>query len=212
MKTNQNKPINKPFALLSLLIAISFFKVNAQVSVSGGLKMEANIHEFWLYDLDDYTNKIKIAPNLGCFLEIELNEKFALQPEVMFFFRNSEIRHGNRHDDFQQWGMTVPVYLVGREWEYTDRGTWYFGLGAYAGFGFNARMKNEKTAFYEEIEGRAILNRWDYGISGMIGYEYRNGIQINAGLHLGLKDQLDARKNDATVINKVITVGMGYHF
>ncbi|MDR2681180.1 MAG: hypothetical protein LBC47_10265 [Tannerella sp.] len=50
------------------------------------------------------------------------------------------------------------------------------------------------------------------GISGMIGYEYRNGIQINAGLHPGLKDQLDARKNDATVINKVITVGMGYHF
>jgi hypothetical protein len=46
----------------------------------------------------------------------------------------------------------------------------------------------------------------------MLGYEYSSGIQINAGLHLGLKDQLDARKNDATAINKVITVGMGYHF
>jgi hypothetical protein len=124
--------------------------------------MEANIHEFRLYDLDDYTSKIKIAPNSGCFLEIELNDKVAIQPEVMFFFRNSEIRHGSRHDDFQQWGMTVPVYLIRRE--YTDRGTWYFGLGAYTGFGFNARMKNAKTALYEEIEGRAIMNRWDYGI------------------------------------------------
>jgi hypothetical protein len=210
MKARRNKPINKPFALLSLLIAINLFKVNAQASVSGGLKMEANIHEFWLYDLDDYTSKIKIAPNLGCFLEIELNEKFALQPEVMFFFRNSGVRQGARKDNFQQWGMTIPVYLVGRE--YIDSGTWYFGLGVYAGFGFNARMKNAKTALYKEIEGKVIINRCDYGISGMLGYEYGNGLQINAGLHLGLKDQLDARRNDATVINKVITVGMGYHF
>jgi hypothetical protein len=129
---------------------------------------------------------------------------------MMFFFRNSGIRKGDLNDDFQQWGMIVPVYLVGRE--DIDNGTWYFGLGGYAEFGFNARLKNAKTALYKEIEGKAIMNRWDYGISAMLGYEYSNGIQINAGLHLGLKDRLDARKDDATVINKVIIVGMGYHF
>jgi hypothetical protein len=201
---------NKIFTFLSILIAMSLFKVNAQVSVSGGVKMEAGIHQFWLYDLDDYTSKTKIAPGLGCFLEIELNDKLAIQPEMMFSFKNSEIRHGNRNDDFQQWGMILPVYLVGRE--YIDNGMWYFGLGAYAGFGFNARMKNAKTALYKEVEGRAIMNRWDYGISTMLGYEYSNGIQINTGLYLGLNDQLDAGKKDATVINKVITVGVGYHF
>jgi hypothetical protein len=210
MKMNQNKSANRIFTFLSVLIAISLSKVNAQASVSGGLKMEVNIHQFWLYDLDDYTSKIKMAPNLGCFLEIELNDRFAVQPEVMFSFRNSGIRQDNRNDDFQQWGMTVPVYLVGRE--YMDNSTWYFGLGGYAGWGFNARMKNTKTALYKEAEGKAIMTRWDYGISAMLGCEYSSGIQINAGLHLGLKDQLDARKNDATVINKVITVGMGYHF
>lgn len=172
--------------------------------------METNIHQFWLYDLDGYTSKVKIAPSLGYFLDIELNDRLAIQPEMMFFFRNSRIRHGNLNDDFQQWGMTVPVYLVGRE--YIDNGTWYFGLGAYAGLGFNARMKNAKTALYKEVEGRAIMNRWDYGISAMLGYEYSSGIQINVGLHLGLKNQSDAGKNDASVINKVITVGVGYHF
>jgi hypothetical protein len=209
MKTNRNKLINKSIAFLFLLIAINLFKVNAQASVSGGLKMEANIYQLWLYDLD-VVNSRKIAPGLGCFLEIELNDKFAIQPEMMFFFRHSGVRQGDRKDDFQQWGMSVPVYLVRRE--YIDSGTWYYGLGAYAGFGFDARLKNAKTALYKKIEGRAILNRWDYGICAMLGYEYGNGIQINAGLYLGLKDQLDAFKNDATVINKVITVGMGYHF
>lgn len=56
------------------------------------------------------------------------------------------------------------------------------------------------------------MNRWDYGICAFLGYEYRNGLQINVGLQLGLKDQLNAGRNDATAINKVITVGMGYHF
>jgi hypothetical protein len=55
------------------------------------LKLEANIHEFWLYDLDVVTSR-KIAPNLGRFLEIELNEKFAIQPGMMFFFRHSGVR------------------------------------------------------------------------------------------------------------------------
>jgi hypothetical protein len=210
MKMNYDKRMNKTIIFLSMLIAISSLKVNAQTSVSGGLKMEVNIHQFWLYDLDDYTSQVKIAPNLGCFLDIELNDRLAIQPEMMFFFRNSGIRKGDLNDDFQQWGMTVPVYLVGRE--DIDNGTWYFGLGGYAGWGFDARMKKAKTALYKEIKGKTIMTRWDYGISAMGGCEHSNGIQINAGLHLGLKDQLDARKNNATVINKVITVGMGYHF
>jgi hypothetical protein len=207
---NPNKSIDKIFTFLSMLIAVSFIKVNAQASVfSGGLKMEANMHQFWLNDLD-VISKVKMAPNLGCFLEIELNDKYAIQPEVMFFFRNSGIRQDNRNDDFQQWGMTIPVYWIGRE--YIDNGTWYFGIGAYAEFGFNARMKHEKTALYKKTTEEPVMTRWDYGICAMLGHEYSNGIQINAGLHLGLNDQLDACKNDATVINKVITVGIGYHF
>ncbi|MDR2773468.1 MAG: hypothetical protein LBC19_01785 [Tannerella sp.] len=41
----------------------------------------------------------------------------------------------------------------------------------------------------------------------MLGCEYSSGIQINAGLHLGLKDPLDARKNDATVcgLNRILS-------
>ncbi|MDR1116506.1 MAG: PorT family protein [Tannerella sp.] len=208
---NQNKPASRAFVFLSMLIAVSLFRVNAQASVSGGLKMEMNTHQFWLYDLDDYTSKTKIAPNVGGFLDIELNDRFAVQPEIMLFFRNSGLKYGERDDHVQQWGMMIPVYLVGRE--YIDSGTWYFGLGAYAGFGFNARMKNAKTVLYDKTDGHAaIMNRWDYGISALIGYEYGNGIQINAGLQLGLKDQLDACKDHATAINKTITAGIGYHF
>jgi hypothetical protein len=193
-----------------MLTVLGLFRVNAQASVSGGLKMEANIHLFWLYGLDGYTSQMKIAPNLGGFLNIELTDEFAIQPEAMFFFRNSGIGYGGVRDGFQQWGMMIPAYLVRRE--HIGSGTWYFGLGAYAGFGFNARTKNTKTALYAKTDGHALMNRRDYGICAMLGYEYGNGIQINAGLQLGLKDQLDAGKDRASVINRIITVGMGYRF
>jgi hypothetical protein len=173
--------------------------------------MEANIHQFWLYDVEDYVSELKMAPNMGGFLEFELNEMFAIQPEVQFFVRRSGVRQGGRKDDFRQWGIILPVCFVGRE--YIDRGTWYFGLGAYAGVGLNAYLENAKTSLYNVREGkRAVMNRWDYGLSGMMGYEYDHGFQLNMGLHLGLKNQLDAGRKEATVINKVITVGMGYHF
>jgi hypothetical protein len=193
-----------------MLTVIGLFRINAQASVSGGLKMEANIHLFWLYDMDGYVSSMKAAPNLGGFLDIELTDEFAIQPEAMFFFRNSGLRYGGRDDNFQQWGMSFPVYLVRRE--YMDGGIWYFGLGAYTGFGFNARIKNTKTALYAKTDGHALMNRWDYGICAMLGYEFGKGIQINAGLQLGLKDQLDAGKDNASVINRIITVGMGYRF
>jgi hypothetical protein len=199
------------YIFLSMLVAANLFDANAQALVSGGLKMEANVHQFWLYDLDDYTSRMKIAPNLGGFLNVELNDKLAIQPEMMFFFRNSGLKYGDRDDRVQQWGMILPAYLVGRE--HIDGSTWYFGLGAYVGFGFNAQMKNAKTALYGKTDGRAaLMNRWDYGISALIGCEYDSGIQINAGLQLGLKDQLNASKDRATAINKTITAGIGYHF
>jgi hypothetical protein len=51
-----------------------------------------------------------------------------------------------------------------------------YGLGAYVNAGLNARMKNAGTAMYKKTEGYAFMNRWDYGISSMLGFELRNGI------------------------------------
>jgi hypothetical protein len=73
-------------------------------------------------------------------------------------------------------------------------------------------MKNAGTAMYKKTEGNAFMNRWDYGISAMLGFELHNGIQFNAYMQLGLKDQLQAKKDDATAINKTVSFGIGYRF
>ena len=200
----------KRFGWISVLILASLFAANAKSPVSFGLKMEVGIHEFWLYDLDNYASRCGIAPNLGCFLKTDLNGAYSIQTDLLLFFRHTRMKVYGRDDYFRQWGINLPVYLVKRE--YLDREIWYYGLGIYAGAGLNARMKNAGTAMYKKTEGNAFMNRWDYGISAMLGFELHNGIQFNAYLQLGLKDQLQAQKDDATAINKTVSFGIGYRF
>jgi hypothetical protein len=192
------------------LLAVSF-TANAQKPVSFGLKLEANVHEFWLYDLDDYESGLGITPNLGCFLRTNLSGSHYIQTDLLLFSRNTGVKTGNQNDYFRQWGVLLPVYLAKRE--YIGKQIWHYGLGAYASVGINAYLKNAGTAAYKKNSGGAApMNRWDYGISSMLGVESKNGIQFNLYLQLGLNDQLQALKNVATAINKTITFGIGYCF
>jgi hypothetical protein len=193
-----------------MIIVLSSFAASAKSPVSFGLKMEVNIHEFWLYDLDNYASRCGIAPNLGCFLRTDLNGTYSIQTDLLLFSRNTRMKVYGRDDYFRQWGINLPVYLVKRE--YIDSEIWYYGLGLYGSVGLEANMKNNGTDMYKNTDKEAFMNRWDYGISSMLGFELHNGIQFNACLQLGLKDQLQAPKDDATAINKTVTFGIGYHF
>jgi hypothetical protein len=197
--------------LLAMLITVGSVATGAKSPVSFGLKLEANTHEFWLYDLDNYDSGLGVAPNIGCFLKADLNDSYSVQSDFLLFFRNTKVKDYGRDDYFRQWGVSLPVYFLKNQ--RIDRQIWYYGLGVYASAGLNAYMKNGRTALYKKTNGgETAMNRWDYGISTLLGFELHNGIQINACLQLGLKDQLQTRKNDATVINKALTVGVGYRF
>jgi hypothetical protein len=195
---------------LSVLMTAGLANVNAQTIISGGIKAEANMSNFILNDLDFQTSKLNVGANLGGFMKIDLHENFAIQPEMMFFFRNSKMETGSYEDDFQQFGVQIPIYAVGQMNLGTGKG--YIGVGPYVGLGFSAKMKDADTDLYEKINDEAAMNRWDFGIGAMVGYEFGNGIQINAGYQIGLIDQLDTGKDNATMLNQGISLGIGYRF
>jgi len=117
---------------------------------------------------------------------------------------------GTAEDDFRQWGMQVPVYFLGQT--YTNSGKFYAGVGPYLGLGFDARYKDADKDLYKKVNDEAAMNRWDFGLGALVGYEFQNGIQINAGYQLGLIDQLDAGKDDATMRTQTVSLGVGYRF
>jgi hypothetical protein len=54
------------------------------------------------------------------------------------------------------------------------------------------------------------LNRWDAGITGGVGYQFSNGVNINASYDHGLS-KLDANKNFDSY-NRSFKVGIGFSF
>lgn len=195
---------------LSVLMITGLVTVNAQTPIFYGVKADANMSNFLLTDLDNQSSTMKLGPALGGFMNIGVHQNFSIQPEVMFFYRNSKMETGNVEDDFRQWGIQVPVYFLGQT--HTGNGKFYGGVGPYLGFGFDARYKDADKDLYKEVNDKTDMNRWDFGLGALVGYEFNNGVQINAGYQIGLLDQLDALKDDATMRAQTVSLGIGYRF
>lgn len=203
--------MKKMFLLgLSILMTTGLVTVNAQTPINYGVKAEANMSNFLLTDLDNQSSTMKLGPTLGGFMNIGIHENFSIQPEVMLFYRQSKMETGSVKDDFRQWGMQVPVYFLGQT--YINSGKFYAGVGPYLGLGFNAKYKDADKDLYKKVNGKTDMNRWDFGLGALVGYEFSNGVQVNAGYQLGLIDQLDALKDDATMRNQAVSLGVGYRF
>ena len=203
--------MKKMFLLgLSILMTTGLVTVNAQTPINYGVKAEANMSNFLLSDLDNQSSTMKLGPTLGGFINIGVHENFSIQPEVMLFYRQSKMETGSVKDDFRQWGMQVPVYFLGQT--YTNSGKFYAGVGPYLGLGFDAKYKDADKDLYKKVNGKTDMNRWDFGLGALVGYELSNGVQVNAGYQLGLIDQLDALKDDASMRNQAVSLGVGYRF
>jgi hypothetical protein len=154
---------------------------------------------------------MKVGPNLGGFMNIELTDNFAIQPELMFFYRTSKAEMGPAEDTFKQWGMQLPVYALGQ----TEVGTgkFYGGVGPFVGLGFDSRFKDADVNLYDEVAGKTPMQRWDFGLGILLGYELDNGVQFNAGYQFGFVNQIDdIAIGDAKARTQTVNVGIGYRF
>lgn len=187
-------------------------QTSAQTSISGGVKADANMSNFLLSDLDSYKSTMKIGASLGGFMKVEFSENFAIQPELLFHYKASEMEMGNSKTDFEYWGAEIPVYAIGQMRMGAGKG--FVGVGPYVGFGFDAKYKEGDIDLYEKSKttDKAYLNRWDFGAGIMLGYEFDSGWTINASYKMGFLDMLDEMKDDATMRNQTLSLGVGYKF
>lgn len=197
-------------ACLSLLMATGMVTLNAQTPISYGVKAEANMSNFLLSDLDDQSSTMRLGPTLGGFMNIGVHPNFSIQPEVMFYYRTSKMEVDATEDNFKQWGMHIPVYFLGQTQSYN--GKFYAGVGPYVGLGYDARFDEADKNLYKKINDEADMSRWDFGFGALVGYEFNNGFQVNASYQLGVIDQLDALKDDASMRTQTVSLGIGYSF
>ena len=200
----------------ALIMGLGVASMSAQ-TVSGGIKVETNTSGFILNDMDNMKSKLGFGATVGGFGTIEFNKNFAFRPELLLHYKNSvmEEKTTGRETDYQYFGVEIPIYAIGQFEMGSGKG--FVGVGPYVGFGIDARYKTDGAddiKLYDEIGNtdKANMQRWDIGAGLMLGYEFANRIQVNAGYKYGFIDALDAGKNDATMLNHTISLGLAFRF
>lgn len=206
--------MRKFLLVVAVVMGLSATQINAQ-SISGGIKADANMSNFILKDMDAEST-LGFGATIGGYGKIEFNENLALQPEVLLHFKNSELKSNssNQAVDFQYFGVEIPVYAVG--YINIGDGKGFLGFGPYLGLGIDARYKTSGASdvkLYKKYgDTKSAMQRWDFGIGGMLGYEFMNKFQISAAYKIGFIDALNAEADNATMLNQTVSLGVGYRF
>ena len=181
-------------------------QVSAQ-KITAGVKAEGNVSNFILSDMSGSKSNMGFGATVGGFAKFDITRGFAIQPELLVHYQNSEWKEAGVKRDYEYWGVEIPVYAMG-QWYTPSNNRFYAGVGPYVGVGLDARFKNPTEKAYKED----ILQPWDFGFGAQLGYEFTNGIQINASYKIGIVDALDKGKDDATMLPQRISLGIGYRF
>ena len=183
------------------------------VNMSGsfGLKANANMSHFIIRDMDDYQSNMKLGCSTGIFVKLESNH-FALQYELLLHYKTSEMENEveQTKTEYKCWSLILPIYFMGQI--NTGSGKIFIGAGPYVSVGLDATQSPGSIDLYrkDQTANKSIMQRWDFGLGAIAGYEFSNGISINAGYQVGLINALSAEKNDMTMKNQTVCLGIGY--
>ena len=177
---------------------------NAKVSF--GLKANALMSNFFLKDMAGVQSNMGVGFSTGAFMKIE-SDYFALQYELLLHYKASELENQAKAD-YKQWGLELPLYLMGQI--FTGPGKIFIGAGPYVGYGLDAKQSPGDIDLYQK--DKAIMHRWDFGLGAILGYEFGNGISLNLNYQAGLINRLSAEKDNMSMKNQTLSVGVGYKF
>ena len=187
---------------------------SGKMKASLGVKANVGPSNFVIKNMPDCRSNMGFSMLTGGFLKLE-SRGFALQYELLIRYRSSKMEDtlSQSKTNYQYWGLELPIYVMGQIG--TKAGKIFIGAGPYVSFGIDARQKPENVNLYknDNATGKSIMHRWDFGIGTMLGFEFNNGISINACCYQGgLINLLRAEKHSKSMKNQVVNFGIGYKF
>lgn len=191
-----------------MLCSVFFATVQAQTTTSFGVKLNGNLTNVKLTDMPGSSTSFKPGAGVGGFAKIEFSEHFALQPELQFNYTEAKIKFDTENIRFKYAGVEIPVYALG-QFRAGD-GKIFIGVGPHIGYGFSIDSRTEKIPDGYPGDNKIELDHWYMGGNAIAGYEFRNGISINAGYQMGF--DLSSRGNTSNVKTQTVNLGIGYKF
>jgi opacity protein-like surface antigen len=195
-------------------IAVLSFSVSTAQKVNFGVKGGLNVSTL-TGDVEDLDPKIGF--HLGGFAEIKLNEKFSIQPELMFSTQGAKAEY---IDDFEGFAVNIEENLKINYIVLPIMAKYYvsekFSIQAGPQIGFLISAKDEITASFEgesqseEIDIKDETKSIDFGLNLGFGYNFTDKLFADARYNIGLSSIPDDSEVD--VKNGVFQLSLGYRF
>lgn len=191
---------------------ISSIQLSAQDKpVSFGFKAGTNLSNYRLGgDMKGFKSKMNIGGSAGGFVKYDLSGNFALQAGIDVYYETSKLesKTGQSSYKFKSFGLKIPVYgIVQGE---LGSGKAFIGAGPYVGYGISTKSDGVNLFNTNGDTGRPAMNRFDYGIGSIIGYDFDKNWQIIASYQFGLAD-LDKAKG-GSMKSQSASIGIAYRF
>jgi hypothetical protein len=210
---------------IGTLLSANFLFAQSSGEVNFGIKAGANLTN--LSGSGVTSNDAKFGAYGGAFVNIPINEKFSLQPEVLYSMQGTKwttvtLNYLPNKDltlvqDIKLDYVNIPIVV-----QYEFGNGFYGEMGPQFGFLTSAKSKNKSTDLDRnpstpvttivstETDIKSMLKTADF--SGIIGggYKMANGLSVNARYSIGFVDIVKAPGTQAK--NSVFSLGLGYEF
>jgi hypothetical protein len=221
--------MKKLFAVTTFSLTMTSF-ANAQVSY--GIRSGIN-YATWkgediqiIEDLVDKTDgyvvtKGRTGLNIGGYVNIPISEVFTFEPGLSYSKKGYSLKGDFQIPVLKYLGVNARAQVQSH---YIDiplvmKANVYKGIQVYAGPQVSFLMRstlNAKigilgiTLFNRGFGITERFNKVDLGLTGGVGYEFENGLNIRAGYDYGLSP-LD-KNNNYAAYNRVAKISVGYSF
>jgi len=201
--------MKKSILTIALFVAsVCIIETSAQTKTSFGVKLNGTLTNVKLSDLPGASTSFKPGVSTGGFMKLEFSENFALQPELIFSYTEGKVKYLGEKNKFKYASAEIPVYALG-QWN-VGKGKMFLGAGPNIGYGFSVDSNTEKLPAGHPGENKIELDHWYAGGGVMAGYEFNNGLLINAGYQMSW--DLSSRNKTSDVKTQTISLGVGYKF
>jgi hypothetical protein len=135
--------------------------------------------------------------NFGGFAEIKLNEKFAVQPELLYSGQ------GAKYPDVGNFSMNYIYVPIMAKYFISDK----FNIQAGPQVGFLMSAKLDGMDLKDQVKST------DFGLNLGTGYDFTKNIGINLRYSIGLiQTQKELQDGEVSSKNSVIQLSVGYKF
>ena len=205
--------MKKKVLVSSMIVLVVLFAIStrtyAQKNLSFGVKSNAEMTNFHLDNDAAYSNsKLGIGGSAGGFLKYDFSELFAVQADLMFRYRTSDLKNKTTGttSQFKSYGLELPLYAV---FQFSlGSGKLFTGLGPYIGYGISAKT-GSVNMYKKDVNGKTPMERLNYGAAAMLGYEFGN-FQVSASYIsqycMGLMGDVSSLQS------QTFGLGVGYKF